>query len=472
MKEIPRDRVVERLRVENPWWTPPHAIGATEAAYRPRVHLQALKTLIVDARVRRSVLLLGPRRVGKTVLLHHVVHGLLADGVPPTRICMLSVDHPLYNGMSLADLIDAYRTAAGLPNLDDTFVFFDEIQYLRDWERHLKSLVDDHERTRFVASGSAAAALRRRSLESGAGRFTDFLLPPLSFYEYLSLLGLERMVGWHEGTGKATSADIPALNEHFVHYLNYGGYPEVALSRDIQMDPGRYLKADIIDKVLLRDLPSLYGIQDIQELNSLFTALAYNSAGEVSIDSLATRSGVAANTIRRYVQYLEAAFLVKVVPRVDRAGRRFQRATAFKIYLTNPSMRAALFSPVGADDEAAGDMAETAVFAQRLHDPAPVCYARWSHGEVDLVGLGANLEPEWAVEVKWSDRLVSRLVDLKALVAFCKANRLRGATVTTRTAITQAERDGIVIEFVPTALYCYAAGRAQVARPSPASPLP
>ena len=66
-------------------------------------------------------------------------------------------------------------------------LFLDEIQYLADWERHLKAFVDAHPDVRCVASGSAAAALRLKSVESGAGRFTDFLLPPLTFYEYLDL---------------------------------------------------------------------------------------------------------------------------------------------------------------------------------------------------------------------------------------------------------------------------------------------
>ena len=62
-------------------------------------------------------------------------------------------------------------------------LFLDEIQYLADWERHLKAFVDTHPGVKCAVSGSAAAALRLKSIESGAGRFTDFLLPPLTFHE-------------------------------------------------------------------------------------------------------------------------------------------------------------------------------------------------------------------------------------------------------------------------------------------------
>jgi len=137
---------------------------------------------------------------------------------------------------------------------------------------HLKSLVDTYPNIKCVGSGSAAAALRLKSSESGAGRFTDFLLPPLTFYEYLHLRGkTERLITGREETGMFLAENINEVNKEFIFYLNFGGYPEVMFSHEIQADPARFIKSDIIDKVLLRDLPSLYGIGDIQELNYLFT---------------------------------------------------------------------------------------------------------------------------------------------------------------------------------------------------------
>jgi uncharacterized protein len=51
------------------------------------------------------------------------------------------------------------------------------------------------------------------------------------------------------------------LNKCFIDYINFGGFPEVALDEDIRQNIDAFLKADIIDKVLLKDLPNLYGIQ-------------------------------------------------------------------------------------------------------------------------------------------------------------------------------------------------------------------
>lgn len=227
---------------------------------------------------------------------------------------------------------------------EETYVFFDGIQYLRKWEVHLKSVVDTHPNIKPIASGSAVAALRLKSTESGAGRLTDFLLPPLTFYEFLHLLDktnlVEKSSGSEEG-GFFLAKKIKELNEQFLYDLNFGGYPQVIFSPPIQADPARFIKSDIVDRVLLRDLPSLHGIADIQELNYLFTTLAFNTANEISLGELSRNSGVAKNTIKRYIEYLEAAFLIKVVHPVDHNAKRFRRANFFKVYLTNPSMRAA-----------------------------------------------------------------------------------------------------------------------------------
>lgn len=251
---------------------------------------------------------------------------------------------------------------------------------------------------------------------------------------------------------------LDSLNDHFVRYLNFGGYPEVIFSKEIQANPGRFIKSDIIDKVLLRDLPSLYGIQDVQELNYLFTTLAFNTAGEISVGELSQGSGVAKNTIKKYIEYLEAAFLIRCVHRVDRTAKRFKRANYFKVYLTNPSMRAALLGPVDINNPATGALVETAVFLQWFHQEQQLFYARWRDGEVDIVAVEPGQKADWAIEVKWSDRYFERPEDLGALAAFCRAQQLSEAKVTTRTKKGTKVYGGVTIQYQPASLYCFLLG--------------
>jgi len=466
MQAIPEEQILGHLRAENPWWGKKKAIPERFAHHRPRPYLDLFLPLARDRSVRRAVVLMGPRRVGKTVLIHHTVGEILETGFDARRICYVSVDHPLYLGLSLEGFLDAWARATGTDVREEGgYVFFDEIQYLKNWENHLKALVDSYPALKCVVSGSAAAALRLASTESGAGRFTEFLLPPLTFYEFLVLLGESDLVDLESATDASgvlrrfpETDDLAALNELFVQYMNHGGYPEALFSEAIQRDPARYIKSDIIDKVLLRDLPSLYGINDIQELNYLFTTLAFNTAGEVSLEELTRNSGVAKNTLRRYLEYLEAAFLIRRVHRVSRTGKRFQRASFFKVYLTNPSMRSALFSPLTAEDPATGALVETALFAQWFHREERIFYSRWKGGEVDLVHLGPDLKVRWALEAKWSDRAVRRERELGNLVRLCHANHLSRAWVTTRTVRATHPIRSVLLEFLPASLYALAVG--------------
>ncbi len=467
MLAISTEDIIGRVRTENPWWESAHTISDAYRTLKRRPYFDLFYPLVEMQSPRRAVVLMGPRRVGKTVMIYHAIQALMDNGIPATAVCYFSADHPIYNGLSLEKLLEYYGQASGVNyQTENVFVFFDEIQYLKNWEIHLKSAVDQFSNIKFIASGSAAAALRLKSTESGAGRFTDFLLPPLTFYEYLYLLDKTDLL--EEPTGDRANVvgsffftkRIEELNEQFVSYLNFGGYPEAILSPTIQSDPARFIKSDIIDKVLLRDLPSLYGIGDIQELNSLFTTLAFNTANEISLEGLSQTSGVAKNTIKRYIEYLEAAFLVKVVHRVDRNAKRFRRANFFKIYLTNPSMRAALFAPLKADDKAVGSLAETAIFSQWFHSiTTTLYYARWQDGEVDIVNLDSEQKALWAVEVKWSDRYCDHPDELKSLVQFCHANHLKGPPlVTSKTQTTVCKVSGIEIRFVPASQYCYTVG--------------
>jgi predicted AAA+ superfamily ATPase len=463
MKRISMKQIKGMIAMDNPWLKTPLEITRLKKEWVPRAYLDLLYPLVTNIKLRRSVVLLGPRRVGKTVLIHHVIEKLMKNGIPSDHICYFSIDHPVYTGLHLEELLDIYSNISGVDiRREEVYVFYDEIQYLKDWERHLKSMTDRFDNIKITVSGSAAAALRLKSLESGAGRFTDFLLPPLTFYEFMLLRGENKIIKVRTdkyGFPRVSQTNLKLLNRRLLEYVNFGGYPEVLFSPDVKSDPGRFIRSDIIDKVLLRDLPSLYGIQDIQELNSLFLTLAFNTANEVSLDALSQGSGLAKNTIKRYVEYLEAAFLIKTVLRVDKNAKRFRRANFFKIYLTNPSMWSALFSPVSAKDEAFRALVETAIFSQWFHSDRELHYARWKKGEVDIVDLDKKKQKaEWALEVKWSDRHLSKSDDLKCILDFCRKNNIESCVATTITGRGAKLVNDTVVFFTPASVYCYVVG--------------
>ncbi|MBK9329323.1 MAG: ATP-binding protein [Sphingobacteriales bacterium] len=466
---IPTEKIIERLRYENPWWVNKQ-IPEVYSTMAKRLYFSLFYPFVIEKNIKRALVLMGPRRVGKTVMLFHCIQQLLTENVNPQKIFFIGIDNPIYVHLSLEDILNLCKQSLNQDNLKDCYVFFDEIQYLKDWERHLKVLVDSFHETKFIVSGSAAAALKWHSTESGAGRFTDFMLPPLTFQEYIHLKEMNHLIYNGEisyGENQipyCLSHDVKALNKEFVHYLNFGGYPEVVLSEKIQSDMGRYVKNDIVDKVLLRDLPSLYGIKDVQELNRFFTYIAYNTGNEFSYETMSKESGIQKDTLKKYLEYLEAAFLIKVLNKVGVTAKRLKRITSFKVYLTNPSLRTALFSPISETDSEMGNMVETAVLSQWMHrEKLDLTYARWkegrNEGEVDLVLVDdKKYKPQWGVEIKWSNRYFEKPNELKSLIHFCKSNNFKNALVTSIDQLGIKQIEGLQFSFLPASIYSYNIG--------------
>lgn len=466
MQHIEVEQITARLKRDNPWWETGEIQKFNRGYGPPRVYLAGFLKLL-QADVRRAVVLMGPRRVGKTVMIHHAIQTLLDGGIDPKSILYVPIDIPTYLGLSLERLLEMHRDLHGLSIDAKVYAVFDEIQYLKDWERHLKTLVDTYPYSRFVASGSAAAALRMKSIESGAGRFTDYLLPPLTFQEFAtgrieakSKDPFKADIRINKGPGWSIS--IEKCNAVFVDYLNFGGFPEASTNLAIRDSFEQFVASDILDKVLLNDIPSLYGVGNTHDLKRLFTVLAFNTGHEVSFEDLSQDSGIAKNTLRKYIEYLEAAFLIHRLSRLDQTARRLKRETHFKVFLTNPCLRAALFGPVKTDDPAMGALAETALMSQWVQLDAidSTYYGRWKGGEVDFVTLHkGRLKPETVIEVKWSDRALDEpRKELAGPLQFAKENKLKQLIVTTRSRGDSMVVDGIEITFLPTSIFALVPG--------------
>lgn len=455
MKKINREQIIKSIERANPWWN-----GASVGDFKNlprRTHFHSLYNLIRQTNPRRAVVLMGPRRIGKTVLLYQIIDQLIQDGVSPKKIIYLSLHNPIFRLSSLEELLLWAVEWTGATS-KDVMIFFDEIQYLDTWEQQLKALVDSYPDIKFVVTGSAAAAIHKKSKESGAGRFTDYLLPPLSFYEFVSIKGeIEKTA--------PTSIDLVKLNSLYLDYLNYGGFPESITSEAIQKQPEQYIGEDILDKVLGRDLPSIYGISNPNELHRLFAALAYNTSNEVSPESISQQAGVSKIDINKYIGFLEAAFLISVVEKTDDHIKNFKRRTHFKVVLTNPSLRSAIFGKLTADDPDLEGLAETAVFSQLIiHEGSypSYKYARWnrggSKGEVDLVYVNLKGDVNAALEIKWSDRFANGEEKPRSLISFCRDNNLSQAFMTSKSKLTMTEHGNLKITHIPTAYLCFAIG--------------
>lgn len=447
-----------RIKADHTWWETGQIPFYIELSKRR--YYSGFYSLVKQSTLHRAVVLMGPRRIGKTVMMYQAIQDLLDEGVNPQKILYFSLDTPIYTNVSLEELIEKALTPNEL-SIEECYIFFDEIQYLKDWEIHLKSLVDRNRKTKFIASGSAAAALRMKSVESGAGRFSDFFLPPLTFAEYIDLnlydsLLEEIEVDFGGPRRFYRTDDIEQLNKHFIDYINFGGFPEIALVSDEVKNPEQVIQKDITDKVIMKDLPGLFGIENTLELQQFFNVLAYRTGEILNYKNVSEETKTDNKTVKKYIEYLESAFLIKVLHRVDVTAKRFKNITQFKVYLTNPSLFTGLFGKISGDDERLPHLVETAVFAQYLHrEHNFLRYANWKRngkeGEVDLIQLSPNFQKSlWALEVKWSD---TPKVD--KLKYFMTKNKIQKGVITSKTTF----KDGEDLLIVPNSIYAYVVGK-------------
>lgn len=450
--------LIRRIEADNTWWESKKIPFYNE--FMKRKYFYGFYELITQTILHRAVVLMGPRRVGKTVMMYQAIQDLINSGVDANKILYFSLDTPIFTNVSLEELIEQALKPKKI-NLDGCYIFFDEVQYLKDWEIHLKALVDRNRSTKFIASGSAAATLRMKSIESGAGRFSDFFLPPLTFSEYIDLNSYDNLleeieINFNGPRRFYRCEDIDLLNQYFKDYINFGGFPEIALNSATVENPEQVIQKDITDKVIMKDLPGLFGIENILELQQFFNVLSYRTGEILNFQKVSQETGADNKTVKKYIKYLESAFLIKVLHRVDVTAQRFKNITQFKVYLTNPSLFTGLFGKINAGEDRFPHLVETAIFAQYLHREHDFLrYANWKRngkeGEVDLIQLSQNFQKvHWALEVKWSDSPKS-----DKLKYFMQKNNIAVGVITSRTLFDNTSN----ILIAPNSVFAYVVGK-------------
>ena len=389
MSVATKEQILKVLKAYNPWWGTGVVNPGFTKTYRRFAYYEAMKRL-EQKDLRRTIVLTGTRRVGKTTIQYQMIDRLLKKGVPPQKILFVSMDHPMLKLSGLNDLLECYHSNVYAEQ--DCYYFFDEIQYASDWDKWMKTIYDMQPETKMVATGSASPALMKGSSESGAGRWSVIQVPTLSFYEYCALIGarvpelgpeIRPTAFLHMAQQERTAVMIKLeeVQNYFMRYLRVGGFPELALASDDLMAQ-QIMREDVVDKVLKRDLPALYKIRSATELERIFLYLCNVSSEIVSFSAIANDlGGVSRPTVENYVNYLESANLIYQSWPVEMGGHKILKAKP-KIYIADAAIRNAVLM----DDDVLtnpielGKMVETAVYKH-------VAAFYYQHGS-DIIAVG------------------------------------------------------------------------------------
>jgi len=365
----------------NPWWED----QTFDSGIKRDIYLQGLPLQLERKQVE---IVIGSRRSGKTTLLKQFIRELLEKGISKKDILYLPLDHPNLSATPISEHLKTLRKIFSHGRDRKLYLFLDEIQDSPGWETELKSIYDS-EPLKVFCSGSSSYLVTRQGGKL-TGRQIIRTIYPLSFREFILFRG-----------GPPKLSEDYKYEKLATEYLEVGGYPEQVLK------PSHEYMTNLIEDILARDLIRNYPIKKPYALRDLMRLVAASTGSRISYNKLSKTLGLSLDTVKDYISYLEAAFLLKSIEKWSTSHSERIYAQK-KVYLWDNGIRT-LFT--GSGDE--GSKAENAVFMEISRNGFPCGYYAESEREVDFI-IGSYKSPlpveaKYVDAIDWNDRRLSGL---------------------------------------------------------------
>ena len=317
----------------------------------------------------KVILIMGTRRVGKTVLVE-----TLRDDYHGESLILNAEDfdvQELLKNRSAAN----YRRLVGKA----TLLIIDEAQVIADIGKILKLMIDSIPHLTIVATGSSSFDLANKTGDPLTGRQIPLHLYPLS----------QREIGSMENHLETT--------QNLEDRLIFGCYPELSQMTSYQ-EKTRYL-TDLIQSYLLKDILSYEGIRHSDKIVKLLRLISFQSGNEVSYTELASQLGMSKNTVENYLNLLSKVFIVYRVGAYS-TNLRKEISKNSKWYFYDNGIRNAVINDFRllALRNDVGSLWESYLIAERIkrnsYDDKNVQYFFWrsyNQQEVDLIELENGL---------------------------------------------------------------------------------
>lgn len=267
----------------------------------------------------------GIRRCGKSFLLFNIYkQNLLSRGIPTDHIIEINLEDrrnkKLRDPDALLEFIDSQ-----IKDSEKYFILLDEIQMVPEFEDVLNSYLHITNVKMYV-TGSNAKFLSKDVVTEFRGRGWEIRVRPLSFAEYYDKVGGDK-------------------REALENYYLYGGLPAVALL-DKPEDKQNYL-TEIFETVYLKDVLQRNHLRNADGMSELIKILASSMGSSINVQKISNtfksvgKIDIGANTINRYLEYLQDSFIINKAMRYDVKGRKYI-GTETKYYFEDPGIRNAV----------------------------------------------------------------------------------------------------------------------------------
>ena len=368
----------------NPWW-----VGEVDYTYLDWLNSpvrwvpEVVETLSLDPFSLNFIF--GPRQVGKTTAVKIIIHRLL-EKTDRRAVFYYSCDE-ITDFRELGEVLDNYLSAREEWGIETSYIFLDEVTFVEEWWRAIKSRIDQGRFRRDVLtlSGSSSIELKKQKelFPGRRGKGGDHTLLPLSFGEYARVVGgLEVASGGVEGVERASRTNLVyrgRLRELFRRYLSTGGFPPAVRDQALY---GR-VRPDSV-KIYLDWMKSDWrrkGKSD-RYMKEVLSYITRARGTPISWNGIASETGInSPNTARAYVEVLEGTFAALVLHHLG-PGAKVEYKKNKKVHLTDPLIFQAVETFTGLD--ASNDWVVEAILASHLRRYGEVFYWRNST-EVDAV---------------------------------------------------------------------------------------
>ena len=310
----------------------------------------------------------GVRRCGKSTLFELYIEQLKDDGVLDEQIVVVNLDNEDFS--ELLDYKKLHEYVKARVKKDKwTYVFIDEIQNCKEYERAISSLYLNKKIDIYI-TGSNAHMLSGELATKLTARYIEIDMLPFSFAEF------------------SQAVETGDKRERFNQFMNLGAFPFATRFVDNSLAHSQYMEG-IFNTVLVKDVMTRSGLNDITLVKSIASFLASNVGSPVSARKIAntlTSHGrpTGSATVDTYISALSDAYLFYKVNRYNIKGKMHLKSES-KYYCCDTGLRNMILGTANID---IGHLIENIVYLELLRRGYTISIGKSGRGtEVDFVAI-------------------------------------------------------------------------------------
>ena len=318
-------------------------------------------------------ILTGVRRCGKSTILKMIMEKLKERGVSEKAIISYRFDSMEYEDMTAKQMYAELKSK--LCDNGRTYIFLDEMQEIKGWEKVVNTLASDFDVDLYV-TGSNSRMMSSEISTYLTGRYVAFRIYTLSFQEYL--------------TFKSEYSALDDIHKEFANYIRLGGFPATHLQAYSQ-DEIYTIVRDIYNSTIFFDIVKRNQVRKIDQLERVVKYTFNNVGNTFSAKSIsdylkAENRSLDNETVYSYLEKLEKAYLMHRCSRYDLHGKEILK-TQEKFYLADTSLR---YSVLGYNEDTVASSLENVVYLELCRRGYTVYIGKTNDGEIDFVAVRQN----------------------------------------------------------------------------------